>query len=97
MLVLGTLSSLGFGPLSMINIAGKNLLDIFDYLSNSILMPIVAIGTCIIAGYFYDLNIISDEIGMRKKGTRLYFRIMIRFVAPVCMAAILFSGIFLQL
>ncbi len=97
MLVLGTLSSLGFGPLSMINIGGKNLLDMFDYFSNSILMPLVAIGTCIIAGYFYDLNIISDEIGMRKKGTRLYFRIMIRFVAPICMAAILFSGIFLQL
>lgn len=97
MLVLGTLSSLGFGPLDMIQIGGKNLLDIFDYLSNSILMPLVAIGTCIIAGYFYDLNIITDEIGMRKKGTRIYFRIMIRYVAPVCMAAILLSGIFLQL
>ena len=97
MLVLGTLSSLGFGPLDMLQIGGKNLLDIFDYVSNSILMPLVAIGTCIIAGYFYDLNIISDEIGMRKKGTRIYFRIMIRYVAPLCMFAILISGIFLQL
>ena len=97
MLVLGTLSSLGFGPLDMIQIDGKNLLDIFDYASNSILMPLVAIGTCIIAGYFYDLNIISDEIGLRKKGSRIYFRIMIRFVAPLCMFAILISGIFLNL
>ena len=97
MLVLGTLSSLGFGPLDMIQIGGKNLLDIFDYASNSILMPLVAIGTCVIAGYFYDLNILSDEIGLRKKGSRIYFRIMIKFVAPLCMFAILISGIFLQL
>ena len=97
MLVLGALSSLGFGPLDMIQIGGKNLLDIFDYASNSILMPLVAIGTCVIAGYFYDLNILSDEIGLRKKGSRIYFRIMIKFVAPLCMFAILISGIFLQL
>ena len=97
MLVLGTLSSLGFGPLDMIQIGGKNLLDIFDYASNSILMPLVAIGTCIIAGYFYDLDILSDEIGLRKNGSRIYFRIMIKFVAPLCMFAILISGIFLQL
>ena len=97
MLVLGTLSSLGFGPLDMIQIGGKNLLDIFDYASNSILMPLVAIGTCVIAGYFYDLNILSDEIGLRKKGSRIYFRIMIKFVAPLCMFAILISGIFLNL
>ncbi|HIY77462.1 MAG TPA: sodium-dependent transporter [Candidatus Borkfalkia excrementavium] len=97
MLVLGILSSLGFGPLSMIHIGDKTILDIFDYASNSILMPIVAIGTCIIAGYFLDTNTLMDEIGMRKKGFRLYYKIMIRYIAPVCMAAILISGLFLTL
>lgn len=94
MLVLGCLSSLGFGPLSMIKIGGKGILDIFDYLSNSILMPIVAIITCIVAGYFSDTNSLMDEIGMRRKGYRMYYKIMIRYIAPVCMAAILISGIF---
>ena len=97
MLVLGALSSLGFGPLDMIHIADKSILDIFDYASNSILMPLVAIGTCIIAGYFCDTNSLMDEIGMRKKGYRMYYKIMIRYIAPVCMAAILISGIFLTL
>ena len=97
MLVLGILSSLGFGPLSMIHIGDKTILDIFDYASNSILMPIVAIGTCIIAGYFLDTNTLMDEIGMRKKGFRLYYKIMVRYIAPVCMAAILISGLFLTL
>lgn len=97
MLVLGTLSSLGFGVLSWMQIAGKGLLDIFDYVSNSILMPLVAIGTCIIAGYFVDNRLWMDEIGLRKNSTRKYFRIMIRYVAPLCMAAILISGLFMTL
>ncbi len=97
MLVLGALSSLGFGPLSMVQIGGKSILDMFDYASNSILMPLVAIGTCVIAGYFTDTESLMDEIGMRRKGYRRYYRIMIRYIAPVCMAAILISGIFIRL
>lgn len=96
-LMLGSLSSLGFGVLSWIAIGGKNLLDIFDYISNSILMPLVAIGTCIIAGYFVDQKLLMDEIGFRKNPMRKYFRIMIRYVAPVCMAVILISGLFVKL
>lgn len=97
MLVLGSLSSLGYGPLSMIDIGGKKLLDMFDYFSNSILMPLVAIGTCVIAGYFVEPKTLLDEIGFRKSFTRRYFRVMIRYVAPVCMAVILVSGIFITL
>lgn len=97
MLVLGALSSLGFGPLSMVQIGGKTFLDMFDYASNSILMPLVAIGTCIIASFFCDTEGLMDEIGLRGKGYRMYYKIMIRYVAPVCMAAILISGLFMTL
>ncbi len=97
MLVLGILSSLGFGPLSMLHIGGRTLLDIFDYAANSILMPIVAIATCILAGFFTDTDSLMDEMEMRRKGYRMYYKIMIRYIAPVCMAAILVSGLFLSL
>ena len=103
MLVLGTLSSLGFGVLSGFSITVPSgstytILDMFDYLSNSILMPIVAILTCIIAGYFIDQKILPEEIGMlNQKGRLRYFRIMIRYIAPVCMAAILITGIVFNL
>ena len=97
MLVLGTLSSLGFGPLSMVHIGNKGILDLFDYFSNSILMPIVAIITCILAGFFTDTESLIDEIGIRKKGYRMYYKIMVRYIAPVCMAAILISGVLITL
>ena len=43
MLVLGTLSSLGFNVLSNVTILGMDFLDFFDFLTNSVMMPIAAI------------------------------------------------------
>lgn len=93
-LLLGIPSSLGFGVLKAVSIGDMTILDIFDYVSNSILMPIVAIGTCIIAGYFANFQIIKDEIGLVKKSFRdRYFSVMIKYVAPVCMFLILVFNI----
>lgn len=97
MLVLGTLSSLGNGPLSNVLLLERAFLDFFDFISNSVMMPIVAIITCILVGYFMDRTLIMDEIGLKKKLSRSYFSIMIRYIAPVCMLAILISGLFLTL
>lgn len=37
------------------------MLDIMDYVSNNILMPIVAIGTCILVGWIVKPKTIIDE------------------------------------
>ena len=101
-LVLGTLSSLGFGVLSSVNLPYNGeiltILDMFDFLANNILMPIVAIITCVIAGWFIDKNLLPKEIGIdKKKGSTLYFNIIIRFVAPICILIILITGLFITL
>ena len=93
-ILLGIPCSLGFGVLKMLSIGDMTLLDIFDYVSNSILMPLVAIGTCVIAGYFVNFRAIKDEIGLRVNSFRdKYFTVMIRFVAPICMLLILIFNI----
>ena len=97
-LVLGTLSSLGYGVLSGVNIFGKDILDTFDFLANNILMPIVAIVTCVMAGWCIDKTIIPKEIGIDKnKGLNVYFNIIIKFVAPICILLILISGLFIKI
>ncbi len=97
-LVLGTLSALGYSALSGFNIAGKTILDCFDFLGNNILIPIVAIITCVIAGYFIDKELLPKEIGIEnKKFAKTYFNIIIRYVAPICILAILVSGLFLSI
>ena len=97
MLVLGTLSSLGFGVLSNIQLLGKSILDMFDILSNYILLPIVAIVTCVIAGWFIDRTKIHNEIGLNKnRFIKGYFDVVVRFIAPIVISIILVTGLLEQ-
>lgn len=97
-LVLGSLSSLGFGVLKDVKIFNMNILSTFDFLANNILIPIIAIITCVFAGWCIDKHIIPKEIGIDKNKTlNIYFNVIIRYVAPICIFVILVSGLFLSL
>lgn len=60
------------------------VLDIMDYVSNNILMPIVAIVTCIFVGYVIKTKTITDEITKNGEGfsRKIVFEVMIKFIAP---------------
>ena len=88
-------SSLGFGVLSDINIKGLSILDMFDFLSNSVLMPIVAFFTCVFVGYIVKPKTVIDEVvssSDRFKSEKLYV-ILIKYVSPVLLLLILISSI----
>ena len=88
--ILGLPSSLGQGAWSGIKILGFNFLDFFDFISNSVLMPIVALLTCIFVGYVIKPKALIEEAEQSGKfsGKRL-FTIVIRYIAPVCIILIL--------
>ena len=90
-LILGVPSALGYGIWSHITVLGMDFLTFFDYISNSVMMPILAIATCVLAGWFMNLKDIEDEI--TKNGEefkrRSVFRVMIKYVAPVFLFIIL--------
>ncbi len=93
-LLLGTLSCLGYGPLASVQILGKAFLDFFDFMSNSVLMPIVAFLTCILIGFIVGTKTISDEVKLSGNFKReKLFIVMIKWVAPICIIAILASSI----
>lgn len=68
------------------------ILDIMDYVSNNILMPIVAIGTCILIGWVVGPDTVVDEATKNGEhfNRRKLYNVMIRFVSPV-MLVILFA------
>ena len=84
-------SSLGNGVLSNVTVLGMDFLTFFDYFSNSVLMPIVALGTCIMIGWRVGTKVIEEEV--TKNGDKMsrvkIFRIMVKYIAPVCMMIIL--------
>ena len=91
---IGILSVFGYSIWSGFTIAGKQLLDFFDFFSNNILMPIVALFTCILIGYVAKTKIIEDEIELNSKfkSVKMY-RIMMKYIAPVFMLAIFISSV----
>ena len=93
-LLLGLPSSLGFGVLSDITVAGLTFLDMFDFISNSVLMPIVALLTCVFVGYVIKPKCLIEEMEIGGKFTsRRLFTVVIKYVAPVCIVLILISSV----
>ena len=90
-IVVGIFTSLGFGPLSFIAPLGMDLLTFFDYISNSVMMPIVALITCIMIGWCVGPKFVSDEVTRNGEGfaREKLFNVMIRFICPVMLLAIL--------
>ena len=94
-LVMGIPSSLGFGTLSFITWAGMTILDIMDFVSNSVMMPIVAFFTCVFVGFFVKPKTIADEVKVtdgRFVGEKL-FTVMIKWITPIFLVLILLSSV----
>lgn len=93
-LLLGSLSCLGYGPLSGIQLLGRSFLDFFDFVANSLLMPVVAFLTCILIGHIVGTKFVSDEVKLSGQFKReKLFVVMVRWVAPICIVAILLGSI----
>lgn len=87
-------STLGFGLWENIKIFGLNFLDFFDFISNSVIMPIVALLTCIFVGYVIKPKTLSEEIALTEKfKSEKIFTVIIKYIAPVCILAILISSV----
>ena len=94
-LLMGIPSSLGFGIWDFIQPLGMSILDAWDFISNSILMPIVALLTCFCVGFVIKPKTIIDEAnaeGAKFKSVTL-FTVVIKWVAPVILIAILISSV----
>ena len=91
-LLMGIPSSLGFNVWSHITFLNNlTFLDLFDFVSNSVIMPIVAFFTCVIVGFVIKPKTISDEVKETdgKFKSEKLFTIMIKWIAPIFILAIL--------
>ena len=98
-LVLGVLVCLGYNvlyfELHLPNASVGQILDVMDYVSNFLLMPIVAFTTCVLVGWVLKPDVIIDEItlgGIRFSRERLYV-VMVRYIAPVLLLVLLLQAL----
>jgi NSS family neurotransmitter:Na+ symporter len=71
------------------------ILDIMDYLSNNCLMPLIALGTCILIGWVVHPETIIAEVEKTgcRMGRRGLYIVMIRFIAPALLVVLLLKSL----
>ncbi len=75
--------------------SSAQLLDVMDYISNYLLMPIIAILTCVLIGWIVKPKYVIEEMelgGVKFKKKALY-SVIIKFVAPVLLTILLAKAV----
>ena len=95
MIALGTLSCLGYGPLAFVKIIGMQFLDFFDFLTNSVMMPIAALMTSLLVARVVGVKKIEEEIihGESTFRRKKIFAVMIKYLCPIFVLIILISSV----
>jgi NSS family neurotransmitter:Na+ symporter len=93
-ILLGVACSFGFGIWSNVTIFGFSILDFLDFVSNSILLPLVGMLTCIVVGFVIKPDAIISEVELNGPfSMKRFYCAMVKWVAPIFIFAILVSSI----
>ena len=68
-LIFGAASALGFGVWDFVTLLGMSILDFFDFLTNSLMMPVAALATCLLVTRVAGLDRISLRSSKGKECT----------------------------
>jgi len=94
-LVVGVIVCMGYTcfyfEATLAPIAGGQILDVLDYVSNSLLMPVVAIATCILVGWIIRPKTVIDEITRNGEtfGRKGLYVIMVKYITPIMLVVLL--------
>ncbi|MEE1319785.1 MAG: sodium-dependent transporter, partial [Ruminococcus sp.] len=72
---------------------------IMDFISNNILMPVVAIGTCLLIGWIVKPKTVIDEVEKTgtKMGRKVLYNIMVKFITPILLLVLLLKSLGLKI
>lgn len=90
--VMGIFINLGFNGLSFFQPLGKGstILDLFDFVSNSVLMPIVAVLTLVFVGWIVKPKTLIEEIEVSAPfKLQAAWSVMVKYIAPVLVIVIM--------
>jgi NSS family neurotransmitter:Na+ symporter len=91
--LLGIACLLSLNAWSEYTLLGKGVLDLFDFLTANILLPLGGILIAVFAGWVLPRRASVDELGMGEgPGYRLW-RLLVRYVAPIAVALVLLNAL----
>jgi NSS family neurotransmitter:Na+ symporter len=94
--IVGVFATLSFGPLSDLQLLERTIFGWFDFLSANVLLPLGAIFIVIFVGWHLGKKKVLDEISSHGQfRVRLInlFMIIVKFIAPLAIAAVFIYGL----
>lgn len=97
-IIIGAFCSLSLGKMDFLEIGGKSLFDVFDFVTGQIFLPIGGFLTCLFLGWYVPKKIVREEftnwgtVSGRLFGIYLF---LVRFVCPICILLIFLHGLHL--
>ena len=93
-IVIGIACSFGFGIWSDFTIFGFSILDFLDFVSNSVMLPLVGMLTCILVGFVIKPDAIISEVELNGPfKMKTFYTAMVKWIAPIFIFAILVTSI----
>jgi len=94
MIGLGTLSVLGYSAWSNFTLLRMQILDFFDFLTNSVMMPIAAFCNCVLVFKVIGTEKLCQEVESSSKFKRKpIFVFVLKYLAPLFTIIILVSSV----
>ncbi|NSW95547.1 MAG: sodium-dependent transporter [Bacteroidales bacterium] len=93
---LGIITALSYGPLAGLKLAGKNVFELLEYLTSNIMLPLGGLFIVLFIGWFLNPELTKNELtndGKFKGRFLPLFRFLVRYIAPVAIAAVFLYGL----
>ena len=89
--IIGAFCSLSLGAVDGLQIAGRSLFSVFDFVTGQIFLPVGGFLTCLFLGWFVPQQIVKDEFtnwGTLKGTFFKTYLFSVRYVCPLCILLI---------
>ena len=89
--IIGAFCSLSLGRFDGLQLFGRPLFDVFDFVTGQIFLPIGGFLTCIFIGWFVPHKVVRDEFtnyGTLRGRFFHYYLFCVKYVCPVCILLI---------
>jgi NSS family neurotransmitter:Na+ symporter len=91
--LLGIACLLSLNEWSHITLFGKGFLDLFDFLTANVLLPLGGVLIAVFAGWVLSRDASVDELDLGEGALYRAWRILIRYVAPLAVGLVLLNAI----
>lgn len=96
--LVGLPTTLGYNVLSSFKMPGlgTDVLDTYDWIANSILLPLGGLLTAIFAGYVWGARKTQEEANIGAASLKLgdWYGLLIKYIAPLAIALVMITGIY---